>query len=60
MNIQLPPQLFEAYLAKLQHDNTSEQFQNFCQNSAEIKIQLPASPTTNALIASLSQSPDHI
>lgn len=33
MGIHLPPELFQAYLAKLQHDNTSENFEHFKQNS---------------------------
>lgn len=39
MKIQLPPELFQAYLSKLQHDNTPENFQNFQRNSPiDIKI----------------------
>ena len=33
MRIPLSPKLFQAYLAKLQHDNTSENFEHFKQNS---------------------------
>ena len=33
MGIHLPPELFQAYLAKLQHDNTPENFEHFKQNS---------------------------
>ena len=32
MNINLPPELFQAYLSKLQQDNTDEQFQKFQAN----------------------------
>jgi len=39
MGIHLPPELFQAYLAKLQHDNTPENFEHFKQNSPiSIKI----------------------
>ena len=39
MGIHLPPELFQAYLTKLQDDNTAENFENFKQNSPiSIKI----------------------
>lgn len=39
MKINLPPELFQAYLSKLQQDNTDEQFQEFQANSPRmIKI----------------------
>lgn len=36
MNINLPPELFQAYLSKLQQDNTDEQFEKFQANSPRI------------------------
>ena len=36
MNINLPPELFQAYLSKLQQDNTDAQFENFQANSPRI------------------------
>ncbi|MFC2695705.1 MAG: hypothetical protein ACFN4U_01545 [Candidatus Absconditicoccaceae bacterium] len=36
MNINLPPELFQAYLSKLQQDNTDAQFEKFQANSPRI------------------------
>ena len=50
MEIHLPPELFQAYLAKLQHDNTSENFEHFKQNSPiSIKIKKQKSSTEEAV-----------
>lgn len=38
MNINLPPELFQAYLSKLQQDNTDQQFQKFQANSPRMII----------------------
>lgn len=51
MGIHLPPELFQAYLAKLQHDNTSENFEQFKQNSPiSIKIKNQKSSTEEAVL----------
>ena len=51
MGILLPPELFQAYLAKLQHDNTSENFEHFKQNSPiNIKIKRQKSNTEEAVL----------
>ena len=51
MGIHLPPELFQAYLAKLQHDNTSENFEHFKQNSPiRIKIKRQKSSTEEAVL----------
>lgn len=50
MRIQLPPELFQSYLLKLQNDNTPENFENFQKNSPiSIKIlnEPKVSNTTN-------------
>ena len=36
MNINLPPELFQTYLSKLQQDNTDAQFEKFQANSPRI------------------------
>ena len=51
MGIHLPPELFQAYLAKLQHDNTPENFEHFKQNSPiNIKIKRQKSSTEEAVL----------
>lgn len=51
MGIHLPPELFQAYLAKLQHDNTPENFEHFNQNSPiSIKIKKQKSTTEEAVL----------
>ena len=51
MRIHLPPELFQAYLAKLQHDNTPENFEHFNQNSPiNIKIKKQKSTTEEAVL----------
>lgn len=51
MGIHLPPELFQAYLAKLQHDNTPENFEHFKQNSPiSIKIKKQKSTTEEAVL----------
>ena len=51
MGIHLPPELFQAYLAKLQHDNTPENFKQFKQNSPiNIKIKRQKSRTEEAVL----------
>lgn len=51
MGIHLPPDLFQAYLAKLQQDNTPENFEHFEQNSPiNIKIKKQKSSTEEAVL----------
>lgn len=51
MRIHLPPELFQTYLAKLQHDNTPENFEQFKQNSPiNIKIKRQKSSTEEAVL----------
>lgn len=51
MGILLPPELFQSYLAKLQHDNTPENFEHFKQNSPiNIKIKRQKSTTEEAVL----------
>lgn len=51
MGIHLPPDLFRAYLAKLQGDNTPENFEQFKQNSPiSIKIKKQKSSTEEAVL----------
>ena len=51
MGIHLPPELFQSYLAKLQHDNTPENFEHFKQNSPiNIKIKRQKSNTEEAVL----------
>ena len=57
MGIHLPPELFQAYLAKLQHDNTPENFEHFKQNSPiSIKIKRQKSSTEEAVLGVVSGS----
>jgi hypothetical protein len=50
MGIHLPPELFQGYLAKLQQDNTPENFEQFKQNSPiNIKIKKQKSSTEEAV-----------
>ena len=51
MGIHLPPERFQAYLAKLQDDNTPENFDQFNQNSPiNIKIKKQKSSTEEAVL----------
>ena len=51
MGIHLPPERFQAYLAKLQDDNTPENFEQFNQNSPiNIKIKKQKSSTEEAVL----------
>lgn len=51
MGIHLPPELFQGYLAKLQDDNTPENFEQFKQNSPiSIKIKNQKSSTEEAVL----------
>lgn len=51
MGIHLPPDLFQAYLAKLQQDNTPKNFEHFEQNSPiNIKIKRQKSSTEEAVL----------
>ncbi len=51
MGIHLPPELFQGYLAKLQGDNTPENFEQFNQNSPiNIKIKKQKSSTEEAVL----------
>lgn len=51
MGIHLPPELFQAYLAKLQDDNTPANFEQFKQNSPiNIKIKRQKSTTEEAVL----------
>lgn len=50
IGIHLPPELFQGYLAKLQQDNTPENFEQFKQNSPiNIKIKKQKSSTEEAV-----------
>ena len=59
MNINLPPELFQAYLSKLQQDNTDEQFEKFQANSPRIiKIHWNTQEQTkHELLSSLMEQP---
>lgn len=59
MNINLPPELFQAYLSKLQQDNTDEQFEKFQANSPRIiKIHWNTQDQTkHELLSSLMEQP---
>lgn len=51
MGIHLPPERFQAYLAKLQDDNIPENFEHFKQNSPiSIKIKRQKSSTEEAVL----------
>lgn len=59
MNINLPPELFQAYLSKLQQDNTDKQFEKFQTNSPRIiKIHWNTQDQTkHELLSSLMEQP---
>lgn len=59
MNIGLPPELFQAYLSRLQQDNTDEQFQKFQTESPRtIRInQRPQVEITQRLFSNLMEQP---
>ncbi len=59
MNINLPPELFQAYLSKLQQDNTDEQFEKFQTNPPRIiKIHWNTQDQTkHELLSSLMEQP---
>ena len=59
MNINLPPELFQAYLSKLQQDNTDAQFEKFQANSPRIiKIHWNTQDQTkHELLSSLMEQP---
>lgn len=59
MNIGLPPELFQAYLSKLQQDNTDAQFQKFQTESPRtIRInQRPQVEITQRLFSNLMEQP---
>ena len=59
MNINLPPELFQAYLSKLQQDNTDKQFEKFQTNSPRIiKIHWNTQEQTkHELLSSLMEQP---